>query len=463
VLQRARNVRLEGDDLLTILWDADLEFFKHSYVDLLAEGVEIPESPEIDVASFANVLEGELALDEGTSDPEEDETTRTVDGEESEASSSATVNREDFNPTLYALDPAEMEALRGEVNREMTRDLRNDVLLALFDRLEDYQRRDRQLEILKILSALLPNLLSQGALRVTSQVLDELTKMQARGDVLDDRGADIVTGIVEELSAPESVQELVRAFQDGSIPASVAELSVFLRYLHPGALGPLVRAAEQIAEKELQAVLQESMRAIADRNHAALFKLMESPDPVVVAGAVRLAGRMELAEAGATMSKLFAHPDAKVRLAAVESSILMRTSTVTKGLQAALGDRSREVRIAAARGLAKLDFRLAAPRLRDYVTGKAIRQADLTEKIAFFESYGDLQDDQAVDLLGGMLNGRGFLGRKEPPEIRACAALALGRLKDARAKTSLEAALDEDDPVIRSAVRRALRREPDAS
>lgn len=459
-LQRAKNVRTEGDDLLTILWDEDLQFFKHSYVDLLAEGVEIPDSSEIDISSFANVLEGELQAEETEDGEEEDD-----DAPSGEAAPPAegTVNRDDFNPTLYALDAAELEQLREEVNGEMTRDLRNDVLLALFDRLEESERVERQMEILGILRTLLPNLLSQGALRPASQILDEVTKMKAAGTVLDPQGAGVVSGILDDLSAPEAVQELVRSFQDGSIPASVSDLSVFLAFLRASALGPLVRAAELMEERELRPVLQEAVRSIADRNHSAVFKLMDSPDPLVAAGAIRLAGRMKLAEAGPILSRLLRHGDDGVRLAVVESSVLLRTSTVTNALQSALEDPSREVRIAAVRGLATLDFRLAAPRFRDLLTGKAIKQADLTEKIAFFESYGDLQDEKAVPLLSELLNGRGFLGRKEPPEIRACAALALGRLRDPGAKSALEAALEENDPVIRSAVRRALRREPDAS
>ena len=43
VLQRARKLVPEGDDLLTVLWEQDLRFFEYPYVDLLAEGAELPE------------------------------------------------------------------------------------------------------------------------------------------------------------------------------------------------------------------------------------------------------------------------------------------------------------------------------------------------------------------------------------------------------------------------------------
>ena len=61
------------------------------------------------------------------------------------------------------------------------------------------------------------------------------------------------------------------------------------------------------------------------------------------------------------------------------------------------------------------------------VKGKAIRDADLREKMAFFEGYGALCGDAGIPHLDNILNGKGFLGRREDPEIRACAAMALGR------------------------------------
>ena len=42
VLQRARKLTPEGDDLLTVLWEEDLQFFQYQYVDFLAEGVDLP-------------------------------------------------------------------------------------------------------------------------------------------------------------------------------------------------------------------------------------------------------------------------------------------------------------------------------------------------------------------------------------------------------------------------------------
>jgi HEAT repeat protein len=77
--------------------------------------------------------------------------------------------------------------------------------------------------------------------------------------------------------------------------------------------------------------------------------------------------------------------------------------------------------------------------------------------MAFFEGYGALCGDAGSPHLDNILNGKGFLGRREDPETRACAAMALGRVRSPRAIEALKKALDEKDVVVRSAVNRAMR------
>jgi HEAT repeat protein len=91
------------------------------------------------------------------------------------------------------------------------------------------------------------------------------------------------------------------------------------------------------------------------------------------------------------------------------------------------------------------------------VKGKALRDADLTEKMALFELYGALCGDAGIPLLDGILNARGFLGRREDGEARACAAMALGRIGTEGALASLRRAQAEKDVVVRNAVNKALR------
>ena len=83
--------------------------------------------------------------------------------------------------------------------------------------------------------------------------------------------------------------------------------------------------------------------------------------------------------------------------------------------------------------------------------------ADLGEKMAVFETYGTLCGDAGVPDLDGVLNSKGMLGSKEPAELRACAARALGLIATPLAVEALQRAAADKDVIVRSAVTRALR------
>jgi HEAT repeat protein len=447
VLQKARRLTPEGDDLLTVLWDEELQYFQYQYVDLLAEGVHVPDPGEgAEEELLQQVLEGELAVEEEEEEEEEGEQPQTV-------------RQDEFNPTLYALDAHEMEQIRSELHKETYRDLRGDVLSALFDRLEEPDRPDRQMEILGILETLLPTFLSRGRLTAGTRLLDELRQLESKPGVFDEPRLARARGILDSISSPEAIDELIQALYEGSIRASPEQLSAFLGFLRAGAIPPLLRAAETVEHKALQTVLRSAVRGIAERNRSAVVRLLTAPDPVVAAGAARLAGDVQIAEAGPALAGLLAHSDPSVRLAAVEAAQSLKASTVAGALAHTLDDPEREVRIAAARALGDLRYEPAAKQLEDAVATARIRDADISEKVALFEAYALVAGEGGVKRLDKILSSKGFLGRREPSEIRAAAALGLGRIPGEVAHAALMKAHKDPDPVVRSAVNRALRSE----
>ncbi|MFC1660590.1 HEAT repeat domain-containing protein [Gemmatimonadota bacterium] len=456
ILNRARDLRPEGDDLLTVLWEHDLEFFTYHYVDLLAEGVDLPTAGEGHQGGFQEVLRqemeeagGEALAEEGGPEGEDD---RGVPPP-------SQVSAEDFNPTLYSLDPGEMDQIRTEVQAEMDRNLRRDVLAALFDRVEEPTFPLRQRRILEVFRTLLPNLLSRGGLRAAGAVLEEVTRLLQKEGALSGEHTALAEEILDELSEGATVRELVQALEDGTLPMDAEGLRTFLRYVRAGALVPLLKAVEATESRSVKGVVEEALKGLAGKYSEALLDAMESEDPVVAAGACRLAGRIQLEEAGAHVASLMAHGSPDVRMAAVEAAADLRASTAAGALQETLYDTEREVRIAAARALGLLRFSPAAPFFREIIQSRGIRQADISEQIAIFENYGRLRDPEGVPVLDALLNSRGFLGKKETGEIRACAALALGKMGTPEARKALERAAEEQDPVVRSAVNRALREE----
>ena len=452
VLQKARKLVPEGDDLLTVLWEAELQFFQYQYVDLLAEGVALPEAGS---GNSGEEMQAALAAEDKEIAAEEEQGAASSQA----ADSPQTVKQDDFNPTLYVLDPREMDTLRAELQKELKRDVRADVLKALFDRLEEPEGKERQSEILGILETLLPNFLSRGGLVAATNILRELRRLEQTSGMFDEERLAQSRGILDRISAPEAVEELISGLYNGTIRASPAQLGGFLQFLRGGALSPLLRESETVEHKELQSILRQSVQGIAGNNREALVRLLEEDDPLIASAAAKLAGEMKISEAGPGLARLLASDDPTVRLAAIEAAIALKASMVAGALEKTLEDPERDVRVAAARALGELKYPPAADTLAAVIRGKRLRAADITEKVAVFEAYGLTAEGEAVGLLDQLLHKKGLLGGKESTEIRAAAALGLGRVGTPEARASLEKATQDEDPVVRSNVNRALRQE----
>ena len=128
-------------------------------------------------------------------------------------------------------------------------------------------------------------------------------------------------------------------------------------------------------------------------------------------------------------------------------------------MEKSIDDPDRDVRVATLRAIAARGYKPALPRLDSAVKGKRARDVDLTEKMALFEAFGALAGEPGIAVLDGMLSSKGFLGKREDPELRACAAMALGKIGGPRANEVLRKASTENEKevLVRNAINRALR------
>jgi HEAT repeat protein len=198
---------------------------------------------------------------------------------------------------------------------------------------------------------------------------------------------------------------------------------------------------------------------LAIAHPAELVRLIASGNEAIALGAIQRAMAMKTPTAVAPLAKVLADGSLPLRSAAVQALTEIASPGALQALERSISDRDRDVRIAAVRALSARAYRGVLTRLEAIVKGKSIREADLTERMAFFEAYGALCGDTGVPFLDDILNAKGMFSKREDPEIRACAAIALGRLGTSRARECLQRAASEKDVVVRNAVTRALRRE----
>jgi HEAT repeat protein len=367
------------------------------------------------------------------------------------------VSMADFDSTLYFLDEEEVGYLRREIDREYAHDLRGNVIAALLDIFELHADTPARGEILEHAQVLLPHLLAAGHFGGVAYLLREVHASLTRTADIAEIHKNGLAQIADQLSAPDSLNQLLQALDEAPQLPAEDQLADLFAQLRPAALETIFQWLGTSSNAQLRPALGAAADRLAGENTSELVRLIQSPNRVVSDEAIRRAGSLKTQAAVLALSKLLSDPDASRRLAAVQALVEIGSAGALQGIERATEDADREVRIAVARAFALRGHRPALVRIEAAVKGRNIREADLTEKMAFFEAYGALAGDAGVELCDSILNGKSFLGRREDSEIRACAAVALGRIATARAMESLRKASGEKDVIVRSAVTRALR------
>lgn len=439
IVQRARKSSPDEDDLLTLLWEQDFVFLRYRYVDLAVES--------------ASPLE-ETASPERTA---ERVPTQEVEPEPTMASRPGIVNLEDFDATLYFLDEREIEYLRGAVQAEYRADLRLNVLSMLLDVFELQGAPAVREEIIGILDNLMLHLLSAGQFHAVAFLLRESLASIERARGLEPAQRARLLQLPDRLSEPTALSQLLQSLDEAREVPVQEDLTALFEQLRPAALATVFEWLGRVGDPRLRAVLESAAGRLAAQNTAELVRLIGVSDRAVSLEAIRRAGALRTPAAVAPLGRVLQDGDAAMRLAAVTALAEIGSAGAMQAVEKTVEDPDRDVRVATSRAIAARVHRPALPRLEAMIRGKRVREADLTEKMAHFEAYGALCGDAGVPVLDDLLNGKSVFGRKEDTELRACAAMALGRVNTPRAQEALRKAQAEKEVLVRNAVNRALR------
>ncbi len=446
IIQRARRNAPDDDDMLVMLWERDLLYLRYKYVELADEGT-------VGAAEITSHFEPHHVEPPGPNDAPRPE-------EQLSESRPGLVNLADFDSTLYFLDDAEIAYLRDAVEREYASDLRQNVLAILLDIVETQDEPAVRDEVAGILDLLVVHFLSARELRAVAFLLQEVGVATRRAAKLTPAQRDRLAQLPDRLSQPDALSQLLESLDSSVELPPESDLAALFAELRPRALETVFGWISRLQDPRVRDLLQAAAARLTSTNSAELVRLIGSGNPTVAREAIQRAAAVRSTAAVTPIIRRLADPHPVMRLAAVQALAEIGSAGALQGLERAIDDADRDVRIAAVRALTARAYRPALPRVEATVKGKSLRDADLTEKMAMFELYGALCGEAGIPLLDGILNARGFLGRREDAEARACAAMALGRVATERAMVSLQRAakeLKEKDVIVRNAVNKALR------
>jgi HEAT repeat protein len=443
ILQRVRKASPDEDDLLTLLWEQEFEFLRYRFVDLsidtnltLQPSDESEREKRIPIVEVAREAEEEGAAQQGI------------------------VRMDDLDATLYFLDEDEIEYLRSEVQKEQESNLHRSVtaiLLDIFELQPEYMARE---ELCAIFESFMPQLLMSRDHGSAAYLLREVAEMARRMEDLRPEDRERLTRLPESLSAPGVLEQLLQVLEDGDSPAPQEDLEALFQELRGGTLGTVLDwlGSGRASNTDVRTALEGAAKRLAAANTTELIGLIASEVPGTALEAIRRAGDLRTPAAVGPLARIMAGRAADLRRAAAQALAQIGSPGAMRVLDGALDDADRDIRITAIRAVGIHDYRAALPRVEAVVTGKAVREADLTEKMACFETFGLLARDEGVEQLSALLGGRSLLLRRRiDPELRACAAMALGKIGTPKAMAVLRDAIEDKDVRVRSAINRALR------
>ncbi|MBA3497350.1 MAG: HEAT repeat domain-containing protein [Gemmatimonadales bacterium] len=443
-INRARFLPTDaGDDLLTLLWEQEFEFIQYEFMEFLGDTGGVPEQT------------GAYGAGAGSEDAAR--IRRAAAEEEAPPRAKGLIDLDDFDATLYFLDEREINQVAASVAEEYTRDVRHASLDALFDLFELQGESAVRSEILGILEALFPNFLNAHDFRTAAAVLRESRELAQRTPGLEPEHAARLDGFVAKLSEPAIVSQLIQSIDEAPALAGEATVAEVLRELRATALAPILTWIPMLGSPTLKQLLEEVADRLAEAHPAEVLRILRSPDSEALAAVATLCGRLQLVQTVPGLGETVTHRDPAVRLASVHALAQLATPAALGWVDKALEDPDRAVRLAAVRVVGGRGYKGAQRRVEGVVLGRSVAGMDLTEKMAFFEAYGAIAGTSGLKPLSALLLPRGLLRMKESSDTRACAAIALGKIRTAEARAVLQSAADDKDLVVRNAVSRALR------
>ena len=419
------------------MWDADLLHVQHAYIE--------PDDDEV------QTVDENWGWNHGGA-PEPDVVRKQAEAE----APSGILRTEDFQSTLYFLDESDIAHLKRAVEQEYELDLPHNVLTKLLDLLELQEYAAVRGEVISTLKGLIPHFLGQGDFRLVAYLLEQSKSMTTGGCGWSPEHRYELASLPDKLSEPEVVNQLFQSLDDEVADPSEEELDALFAELSPQALGTVLEWFARASSDSVSSHVHRAAERLGTAEPQRLRTLLKGDDEPRLLAALQVASWVNAAPLVPAVADRLHDNRVAVRRAAAKALAFMGIPAAMERLELCVRDRDREVRITVVKALGERKHRAALPLIKGALDGHALGKADVYERRTFFEAYARLAGATGVGLLTKKLRGRRLLKLQEEPTTRACAAIALGIIRNDAAKGALTAARDDRHPLVRSAVDIAL-------
>ena len=436
----------DPDDVLTLLWEQNFQHLRYRFVELGYDDV-----PRINPEALVSGGGGAVPS------PEEARQRLKRDVALSEKTAAVITQVDEADSTLYFLDDSEMKYLQEQIDREYRQNLRTNVLKILFEVFQLQGDPTIRGEILSIVDGFVPHLLAIGDFHSVTLVVQQLREMHERADELSAEHRKTLAMIPVKISNPTSLGQLIQSLDDAAVQPTPDEISELFDELGPQVLETILAWMPKLTNERVGEVLRIVARRIVESHPAQAVTALRVRDVVALLHTMEIVSTLKVERLAPEFGKLTKHADVEVRRCAVDALGAIGSATAMKQMEPAAEDEDQDVRVAVVQFCVRNNYPGILPRVETAIKSRLLRGVPLAQKQPFFEAYGLFGGNAGIAPLYDMLNGRRVFRRKDDPETRACAALALGKIGTPEAKAALEKAVGIKDSLVKNAVGNAIR------
>jgi hypothetical protein len=264
--------------------------------------------------------------------------------------------------------------------------------------------------------------------------------------------------LAERVSASLNVPARVALIATGLLHADAeAEgLPALLGRLRPQAAEALCGILGEATQPEHRAMLRDALAKLCLEHPEPVLAALVDPRPLYALDLIAVIASWNKSRATQALGSLSRHPDARVRGEAVSTIARLSRRGDGRALFAFSFDPEPSVQQRALRNLATGKYQLSFELWRPQLDPETLLSLPLAVKRPLLLAVQATSGDGCVSFLQGMVEGRGFLQRKEREETALCAVQALAALGTEAASRALQAAQEGATAAVRKACASAL-------
>jgi len=445
------------EDLVTMLWEKDLNHIKYLVVDDLLD-VDVPSADEIpDDWDFNRLFYSEIVLSE-------------------QGTSSDAANRPDLTykyrqeqtkkllEKLKEFSPEEIDSIQQLLemdNRPRSLDEFLDILTEILIAEKDFSEFSQTIETMeRILDTLINIADFQSATKVVWRLkrFEEMfQKLSEQIDPLKKKKAERTRQVVDGAGEEEKIKKISQILNEKEI-TDFSSFKEYLFSLNWSSIPPIIHLLRDLKHFPARRMVCEVLTEKGKDHLELLEEGIFDQRWYVVRNVVSVLGAIGSEKGVKFLKQIIRHPDLRVRREVVNSLFKIPGPKAGALLVSSLEDKDMRIRILASRGLAQRKEKEALPALMNILKDDQFKDKTPEEKKNVLESFATVAEEEAIPFLVKMVNKRSWLKRDKHNETRIFAIGALGTLDSPEAKETLHQLSKKRNKAIRQACQHALHR-----